>query len=477
MKAIHLTLALIVLVVAPAGAQEFLDTAGRWKSLTLPGGSSPQIAPRAMVALRGHVVIGREGRSVLVSRDSGETWRNTGGALPADLQTVWALAHPDTLNAPQRILGVAATGASGAQVRLIESTDGGDTWRDAGRLAELDVLFTVPTDTMRLYGPPAMLFVDNASGSGRTGFLYSAAGLFASTDNGATWSRRGSARAFRALAMRDEANGIAALGDYRTGTAISATPGGIAWTSDGGATWTQTYGFSDGGFYQHLTLKTFSSTQYRAFVPERFQNYMDWRLLRSSDAGRTWGDYRGRQARRPLYGVAFWRDTTDLHVVSDGAILQHAADGGELFYLLRDTAAGYWQTPLDLIPGYVTRAPIAATDGRYLYFTVPGNRAARWRMASIEPLSSVTVEVPVEGLSIRPNPVRSEGARIDLGARLAGAREIVVVDVLGRRRLAIDVPDGARSVRLDAVRLEPGRYVAIVGVGRAIARVPFVVVD
>lgn len=467
---------LAALGAAESVAQEFLDTAGRWRSLSLPSGASPQIAPRAMVALRGHVVIGREGRSLLVSRDSGESWTNAGAALPAEAQTVWSLVHPDTTGTPARILGVAATGGTSARAMLIESTDGGSTWRDAGTLPELDALFRVPVDTMRLYGPPEMLFVDNSSGQGSTGFIYSAVGLLASTDGGASWSRRGTPRAFRAMSMHDELNGIAALGDHVPATVLSSLPGGIAWTSDGGETWTQTYGFSDGGFFQHITLKAFSATQYRAFVPERFQNYMDWRLLRSSDAGRSWGEYLGRQSRRPLYGRAFWRDTTDIHVVSDGAILQHAADGGELFYLLRDTTQGYWQTPLDLIPGYVTRAPIAATDGRYLYFTVPGNRAARWRMASIEPLAAIGSDATDAGMAIVPNPVDASGGRLLLGAKTTAAGELLIVDLIGRIHGRRSIEPGLTSIALPGA-LEPGAYIAILRQAGRNTLAPFVVAE
>jgi photosystem II stability/assembly factor-like uncharacterized protein len=469
-------MAVIALCAASARSQEFLDTAGRWKSLTLPQGGQ-QVAPRAMVALRGHVVIGREERGMLVSNDSGENWRSVGGELPPAIQTVWALGYPDSAATPDRILGVAATAATPALARLIESTDGGSTWADRGALAELDPLFTVPVDTMRLYGPPGILFAPNQGAPGSTGFLYSAAGLLASTDGGATWARRGPRVAIRAMAMADAMNGIAALGEYRSGTVLSSVPGGICWTSDGGATWTQSYEFSDGGFFQHLGLRAFSPSVYRAFVPERFQNYMDWRLLRSSDGGRSWGVYLGRQSRRPLYGPAFWRDTSDVHVVSDGAILQHAADGGELFYLLRDTTNGYWQTPLDLIPGYVTRAPIAASDGRYLYFTVPGNRAARWRMASIEPFSGITAETSAgERSRIVPHPIVGSSTLV-AAERLGTIEEIVVVDALGRVRLR-PAPDASlRAASIDAEDLPPGRYLAVVRGSRGEERVPFIVVE
>jgi photosystem II stability/assembly factor-like uncharacterized protein len=462
-------------------AQEFLDTAGRWKTLALPGGTGggggeERFVPRSMVALRGHVVIGREDRSVLVSRDSGETWTSVGNALPPEIQNVWALAHPDTSGAPNRIVGVAMTAAS--QARLIESSDGGITWRDAGRLPELDVLFAAPLDTMRLYGPPAIIFVPDAVGSGRTGFIYSAAGILVSTDGGTTWTRRGAARPVRAMAMVDDRNGIAAFGDYTPGTLLSSSPGGIHWTSDGGETWTMSYEFTDGGFYQYLTLTTFSATDMRAFVPERFQNYMDWRLLRSVDGGRSWGVHLGRQSKRPLYGRAFWRDTADIHVVSDGAILQHAADGGELFYLLRDTANGYWQTPLDLIPGYVTKAPIAATDGRYLYFTVPGNRAARWRMASMEPFASVDHESSGDGaISVVPNPTNREGARIEIAGSTARARELLVVDGLGRVVLRRTVSASQGVVAFSTAELGVGTYTAIVRSPSGTHRARFVVLE
>jgi photosystem II stability/assembly factor-like uncharacterized protein len=470
-----LTLALLITLAIPAGAQEFLDTAGRWKSLPHPqlgggGGTQAPPAPRAMVAHRGHVVVGREARGVIVSRDSGETWSSTGSALPAGVTTVWALGIPDTAAGSSRIVGVAAAGAS---ARLIETTDGGTTWRDAGALPDLDPLFSVPVDTMRLYGPPQFLFVPNVGAAGRTGFNHSAAGLLASTDDGRTWSRRGEARPIRAMAMADALNGIAAFGDYTPSTVLSSTPGGIYWTSDGGATWTQSYEFTDGGFYQHLTFKAFSPMVYRAFVPERFQNYMDWRLLRSSDGGRSWGVYLGRQAKRPLYGVAFWRDTADIHVVADGAILSHAADGGEIFYVLRDTARGYWQTPLDLIPGYVTKAPVAATDGRYLYFTVPGDRVARWRMASIEPFAAVEGSDGAMAVAVAPNPVRSS-MRVVVPPEL-GAREILIVDVLGRERLRVEVPIGSAGVTVDADELLSGRYVALVRGASRSASVGFVV--
>lgn len=467
-----LAIAALLLSHADVHAQEFLDTAGRWKQLSLPPVNG--VVPRAMIAHNGRVLIGRNLRSIIVSRDSGETWIDAGSTLPAEITTVWALAFVDTIGAPNHILGISTTSGAPVRVRTIESTDGGLTWRGGIALPELDVLFTVDLDTMRLYGPPQMLFVANASGIGRTGFIYSAAGLFATTDNGATWTRRGRAVAIRALSMANEQVGIAALGEHQPNTTLSSQPGGLWWTSDGGATWTQSYTFSDGGFYQYITLRAFSSTSFRAFVPERFQNYLDWRLLRSTNGGRTWDEHRGRQARRPLYGLAVLRDTTDVHVVSDGAILQHSGNGGELFYLLRDTTVTpWWQTPLDDIPGYVTKAPVAAYDRQYLYFTV-FNTAARWRMASVEPRSGVDVEGRLAAqIMVAPNPTNG-AARLRIESRLTDVDELLIVDALGEVRCRLRVDDDGFA-ELSPGMLPQGRYVAVARTRHAVLHNAFVI--
>ena len=467
--------ALAALLSLPsARAQEFLDTAGRWKSLTLPV-KDPLARPQTIISHRGHVVIGCQARHVFVSRDSGETWTDVGEALPEGLTTVWTLAYPDTTS-PLRILGIATTAAP-QQAWMIESSDGGITWRNHQRLAELDALFAMRPLEIVALGMPVLSFVGSSSGGPPAGFIHSATGLLASSDGGTTWSRRASSFAIRAMEMSDERNGVASLIEFPLDTSSAAKSfGGISWTSDGGATWTRSYGFPDGGFFQFHMYKAFSKTEIRAFIPERYQNYLDWRLLSSSDGGRSWNDYRGIRARRPLFGPVFWRGTLDLHIICDGAIIQHSSDGGERFFLLRDTSSGWPVTNLDYL--LYASAPISATDGRYIYLAA-GTNVARWRMADMQPpyaSADATADARTMdngGLIITPNPVR-HASQLTIASEVEGLREIVIVDALGRVRATIDA-EGHSTVSLPR-DLSTGRYTAIGrGSSRAYA-VSFVVV-
>jgi hypothetical protein len=285
------------------------------------------------------------------------------------------------------------------------------------------------------------------------------------SDGGTTWNVRGEVWAFRSVAFADAQHGVASRSHFAAGA------GGLYYTSDGGLTWNLTYEFPDESFKQYVALRYFTPNSVRAILPYRYQNFLDWKRLSSHDAGATWTTYNGIAARRPLMGGIFWQDSTDIHVVSDGAIIQHSADGGELFYLLRDTTAGYWQSDIDNI--FPTKVPVSASDNAYLYIAGPNGLAARWRVAPPQPFSAVRVDGESSGARI--TSVRAGVIDVELTVPTATRVSIDVVDVLGSVRCTIpaaQLTQGTQRLSVPTTGLSAGRYYVVIRTGRGVQALP-----
>jgi photosystem II stability/assembly factor-like uncharacterized protein len=405
-----------------------------------------------MAAYRGRVVIGRDAGNILVSPDSGESWRVA--TVPAGAGIVWAIAFADTATTPLRLVGVTTFGTGAAtQVAAITSSDGGVVWERGSRINALEPFLRKVPDSIVFLGRPTLQFAPNASGSGRTGFLGTGDGLYSTTDGGVTWQTLDN-RDFRSLEMANSRVGIANIAPF--GNAA----GGMSYTTDGGATWTQTHEFEDGRYRQWVKIHAFSTSVFHAFMPHRYQGFLDWQVMRTYDGGRTWDFYHGDHARRSLFGDIYWQDSTDLHMVSDGAILQHSPDGGNSFFMLRDTTPGFWQSNLDDLR-LITYAPTSASDGSYLYLTIPGNLSARWRMATPQPFSAVR-ETAIGEISAE---IRGDALLLHLD-RPADLR-LEVYDLMGRTVWSAPKRVYGSGLQSLPITLGSGRYfLGIEGEGR-----------
>ncbi len=435
MRYVVLLFGIFVATLTTARAQEFRDTAGRWTPLDLTQAANNAAAPRSMAAFRQRVIIGRDNGSMLFSPDSGETWINVTqqGGLPEGTGTVWALDFSDTANDPDAVIGLAMYGSNPTQqATIIHSTDAGRTWTRGAHVAPLDPYMRRTPDSIAFDGPPVIQVVPNAVGAGTTIFISCGGGLVASTDGGTTWELRND-WVFHRFAASNSLRGVANRAQG------SNFPGGVFATTDGGRTWIQSDTFQSGTYRQWGSIRAFSETQFVVFLPERYQGFTAWLLMRTSDGGMTWDRYHGRHALRPLFGAVFWQDPTDVHVVSDGAILSHSADGGEHFFVLRDTLQEYWRTDLDAL-WLTAYAPTAAMDDQYIYLTSIKNLAARWRVAPPQPFSAVPTAVASHAGSVSSS---ADGTlQIELANTVTSDVNVSVVDLLGRTALYRRVPRG-----------------------------------
>src|SRR3954471_1246950 len=168
----------LAVLIAAGAAMGWLGKDGAAKAATKSSKQVESIAmapmnDRYLVAVSSNTTTGNSER-ILTSTDGARTWSAT--ALPAsgwgsDIQTVAVLGSGATLVA---IDGDQNNGPSA----VIQSTDGGKTWRPGLRIAEFGRVYADPASATT-----AWLCVPNTT-DGRNG-------LFVSVDSGRTWTRRG----------------------------------------------------------------------------------------------------------------------------------------------------------------------------------------------------------------------------------------------------------------------------------------------
>ncbi len=408
---------LFVSLLSVGRAQEFIDTLGRWKELDLSGVSTSGAMPRSILAHQGIILIGREGGSILRGIDSGERWTEVGAGkgAPANLKTTWDLAYLDTTTGADHILGIARFDAGTPYGAMIESTDGGVTWKESTSLPFLNAHLARPVDSLMMYGRPQLEFLRDTVTNARVGFLWSGVGLWRSMDTGRTWVKDPNIAAVYDLWMIDSRYGAGFVklnGDIYLGD--------IASTQNGGATWRSVLRIPDDQWRFPMGY-AFERNSIRILIADRHKNLSRWMYFYSDDRGNQFRRIDHASSLRPLWGTAIWLDTADIHVVGDGMSLQHSPNGAWDFFLLRDTLNDYIQN--DLLVFVLPKAPISARDNRYIYSAGPDDRAFRWRFA--EPGPRLQASVPrVAGSA----PIERHGNRLvsPEGSQLS------VVDVLGR---------------------------------------------
>ncbi len=413
--------------------------------------------PRSVAAAKRKAVVARDYRSILVSGNDGDSWKDvgTGPEMPDDVSAVWRVAFPDTMRTPDRVVGIAnfITYDAERYMALIESTDGGQTWSEGPRFDALSG--SEPTATLDF----VTVTDPETSETYTAGFIGSSLGFAASTDGGKTWEIRSSAISFREVAMLDSANGVA------------AAPDAIYTTSDGGRTWTKRHDLPND--VDHLlalkSFVTFTENRYRALFPTGASDYMDYTVLTSTNGGAAWTPLVRTGAPRPIDAGAHWTGFDSLFAVGKGATIQYTENGGQSFMLLRDSSAAF-----EANGGWV----VSGMDISYLYIMGVGNVGARW---FIRPQTLAAPGTPVFAGSARllTNPVIGDRAAVQLTLPRATGLTIDLVDMLGsvRRALPVEYREAGTSLEtIDLGGLASGRYLLRIGTDHGSTAIPLVIV-
>jgi hypothetical protein len=379
--------------------------------------------PRAVVANGGRVLVGRNYRSILTSSDYGLTWSDAGvdGTVPEAMSTVWALGMPDSIGAPQRVLGVATLITYDADTSLvvIESTDGGMSWSVSSALPGI-----------KSPGGSVLMEFSQEVESNNTGYIATGRRLFASTDRGATWTLRDTSLFYQALesSTADQVVQINATGIH------NSTNAGVAWVR------TQTLPAARN---RALGLQAFSPTEYRVLLPDRTRRNVDWNVGRSTDGGQTWTIEERAGAPRPLDGYAFWRDVDTVYAIGRGATVQRSTTGGNSFVLLKDSSIEF-----SALGAWIA----AGTDSRNIYVAGAGDAIGRYEFAAPPPLA-----VPGEA-------VHNVSAR--LVTNEVSGRVVVEISLARSAHVTIDIVDiVGRSVVTDGSVLDAGMHRVGIDVG------------
>jgi hypothetical protein len=198
-------------------------------------------------------------------------------AKSADVLGTWSWLGPGNVGGRTRALvinpnnpNVIYAGAVGGGVW--KTTDGGASW------APLSDLFPNIAVTALVMDPanPSVLYAGTGEGFFNTDAIRGA-GIFKTTDAGATWTR---------LAATNSANfyfvNRLAISPINTQRIYAATRAGIFRSVDGGASWTQVYTSNLSGGCTDLQIRTDQSTDY-LFAAEG--NMTQGNILRNTDAG------------------------------------------------------------------------------------------------------------------------------------------------------------------------------------------------
>lgn len=411
--------------------------------------------PLSVAAHDGKVFVGRSYQSLMISADSGETWKDLGaeGELPARLSTIVSLGFPDTLFNPKRVVGIATfVEYDGTfSIKVIESNDGGVVWSVGEELPDL----------INAVGAVRMNFVRDPESEtdAPTGFIASSQGLFVSTNGGISWTRRNSAYQFEYVAMLDPQFGAAIM------------PSGIFTTTDGGATWTQKQARTAKDSFA-LGLRAFSQPEhFRSLFSDKNTRYRDWSYKISPDGGSSWTTQNGTGAQEAMDIEAFWGDSLHVHAVGRGATVQLSEDGGQTFSVKHAPEASF-----KILSGLIA----AGQDNSYIYMITPANQAGRYRLAKQVPVSvPVTPGGPVAGLFLAPNPARGDAAVLDIEMVERADVSVRIYDLLGERLSEFDL--GVRQAghyreALDISNLPSGHYRIEVSTPNGLLQTPMVVV-
>jgi hypothetical protein len=332
----------------------------------------------AIAAHDGSVVIAREYRSLLVSGDTGRSWRDVGyeGAFPADFSQVHALIFDDTTRRPRHVIGIArfVPYDSIPYAAIVESDDAGLTWRLGQRLFDAEYFDFGGTTHRQI--------AFEMSRDGTTLFATFGNRLFV-RDSGGVWIRRPDLPSdnYVDLQMLDERNGFIELEPIFSGEAGATR----FFMTDDGAQTLRMIGDRRGRAAPVPFTFVLDSTTIRMIYPEHQPVPI---VVTTIDGGRIWDTV---ACDLPLLrgSRVVWRDTATLYVLSDSGLVHYSVDGGRSFDTLHAVDPDF-----PIVNRYETWYPISGTDGRFIYVTGAGDRIGRFRM--IEQKSEPTVDVDIE---------------------------------------------------------------------------------
>ena len=371
-------------VVGPWGLFARSSDAGTSWTRSAAAGNAHAVIARGELLL-----VAREYQSLARSSDAGRTWRDIGltGGLPRGLRQIHAmsfLSAADSLH----LFAIADFVAidSAAHFGVIESTDGGLTWKEISGLpaGEGFVVYREGPNSFRDLG---ITFADDSAGN-PVGFLTTPVGLLVSEDLGRTWTGRWKHPYPVIISMADADHGVAyGRNDHE------AYDYGFFVTSDRFRTW-RTYPASDlpstrtGGsgpvFVHAAGAGAYSLYGIDNLSPQPPQT----RVRSTTDGGETWtmtthptlAPYR---IDREHYHQLTIADSI-AYVVSGHLAIGRAPVGSAEFALVR----GMDSSDPDLIVGRShLHVPVArlSESGRYLYIAGRNDAVARWTIGALQP--------------------------------------------------------------------------------------------
>lgn len=397
--------------------------------------NAPAFPIQSMIGRDGLIIESRGKHCIRRSTDDGETWVELGtrsGELPDRMIRVSNLSWYDTATSPDRAFGTALIMDETDETHFaaIETTDGGLTWTERGRLDGV--------------GP--MQFVRSASGAGRVGFVNGWYGMFKSTDQGITWTR-----------LYDWNNNpppVIHMFDDLRGLRIDST---LAQTTDGAMTWTQI----------ELPTKIKKSFALPAAigesdirVPVLGRNDAVY-LVSSSNAGARW-NVKALPGAKGMEGPWMWLDADRVYANPPGS-LYYSDDGGESFDSIQ-TFADRGGDPLTQYHELVGR------DSRYFYFDLNPIGFGR-RLITPEPTTGVTISRDTEnGLTLREISSANGTVRLTYTAARSSSLTLEVFDLTGGRVLERKVeanPGTSGMIELHAGDGPSGNYLLRLSSGDA----------
>jgi hypothetical protein len=399
--------------------------------------------PRSILAHRGHVVVGRNYGSLLVSSDAGLTWKDVDleGGTPDRMAVVWALSYVDSNTAGvNSIRGVASFVEYDGRTyyAIIASSNGGATWTKGMELPQL----TGAGSTI------AMTFANSVE-IDPVGFLTSSKGLLVSTDEGVTWTLRDTI-ALRSLVMSSMTEGV--------GTTLD----GIYRTSNAGTSWTKVQPLT-ANRNRPVGLRAFSSDIYRGLFPDRTLVSKTWDLA-ASTAAASWSVSEHSGAPRPLDGYGYWIDPQNIYVVGRGATIQSSSDGGASFTLKQDTVGAFKGTS-----GWI----VATSDSNHYYVIGAGNVAGRWSFFETPPVG-VRESHAADGSTLEVVSSGDGSTVAIVSMKRRGDATIQIHNMLGEivheERLA-DATAGAHAVTIPTGSIGSGSYlISLVSGGQRVSK-------
>ena len=205
-------------------------SAGTWGAVTVSGLTASQQIVDVDVSDDGQVVaIVGQYNYVYVSRNGGSTWSKPASVNPSTRDWIGVDVSPDGTKIVAAYNGYLSPSAGDGGVWV--STDSGVTWTDKSPTDGLATYFRLSDVAMSNDGQTLMACGD-VYNSGNTGYIW------VSTNGGASWSRGGSPQKyFEGCAMNSTGSVMYANANGQSG--YGSGGGGVFKSTDQGATWTR----------------------------------------------------------------------------------------------------------------------------------------------------------------------------------------------------------------------------------------------